>query len=182
MKKILSMLMVSAMLCLLSLSVFASSPTTPNTATGTDSNGNAVSVNVATLATPSDADQDQMAALIASAADADDLSVFATVDISVSEDAVAPFTITATISGLEDSGYTELFLFHQVDGVWELVEGVTASGDTITFTVNSLSPFAVVIEKVASPDTGVDSNVAIVFAVAALATGVAFISTRKRTA
>ena len=57
-------------------------------------------------------------------------------------------------------------LLHYKDGAWELVSGATVSGNSLTFTVDSLSPFAVVVDATPDvPPTG-DSGIYVLIAVA----------------
>lgn len=71
-------------------------------------------------------------------------------------------------------------LLHLVDGEWELVSNATVSGDVLTFTVDSLSPFAIVVDATPdSPPTGDNGNVYLLVAVAALSLVAALICFKK---
>ncbi len=60
-------------------------------------------------------------------------------------------------------------VMHYVNGSWELVSGATVSGNEVTFTVDSLSPFAIVVDATPdSPPTKDNGNIYILVAVAAL--------------
>ena len=67
-------------------------------------------------------------------------------------------------------------LLHYNNGTWELVSNATAEGDTLTFTVSSLSPFAIVVDNTPdSPPTKDNGNIYILVAVAALSLAAAAI-------
>lgn len=75
-------------------------------------------------------------------------------------------------------------ILHYVNGNWELVSGATVSGDEVTFTVSSLSPFAIVVDNTPdSPPTKDNTNIYILVAVAALslaAAAVCFKMSRRK--
>lgn len=74
-------------------------------------------------------------------------------------------------------------LLHYKNGKWELVANAKAEGDTLTFSVDSLSPFAIVVDATrGSSDTGDNGGVYILVAVAALSLAAAvvfFLRSRK---
>lgn len=71
-------------------------------------------------------------------------------------------------------------LLHYVDGSWELVSGATVSGDELTFTVSSLSPFAIVVDATPdSPPTKDNGTVYLLAAVAALSLAAAAVCFKK---
>lgn len=94
-----------------------------------------------------------------------------------------PLTITVAIDGITSSSSVSI-LHYTSNNVWE-EETVTAVGDgTVTFTVSSLSPIAVVVEDAATataPQTG-EFGMTAVMALAVLALGTAFFVSRKKTA
>ncbi len=65
-------------------------------------------------------------------------------------------------------------LLHDKDGEWEVIEDAKADGDNLTFSVDSLSPFAIVVnsgEDKDSPATGNTVDYGMIFVVAALVFG-----------
>ncbi len=59
-------------------------------------------------------------------------------------------------------------LLHLHDGVWELVEGTKVDGNVLSFEVDDLSPFAIVVDTdPAVPPTG-DNSMVLVFGIVAL--------------
>ncbi|MBQ8765750.1 MAG: hypothetical protein IJZ16_02995 [Clostridia bacterium] len=68
-------------------------------------------------------------------------------------DGHGPFTITVKSKNLSNF----VGLLHRHNGEWEIVENATVSGDLLTFTVDDLSPFAIVVDTgnadVEIPDT-----------------------------
>ena len=71
-------------------------------------------------------------------------------------------------------------LLHYVNGEWELVAGATVSGDEITFTVDSLSPFAIVVDATPdSPPTEDNGNIYLLAAIAALSLAAAAVCFKK---
>jgi len=79
------------------------------------------------------------------------------------------FTITIKAENLDKF----VGLLHRYNGKWVVVDNATAEGDTLTFTVDDLSPFAIVVNTgvtdVENPNTNVaDNNQFVVFACAAV--------------
>ncbi len=71
-------------------------------------------------------------------------------------------------------------LLHYVNGGWELVSGATAEGGKLTFTVDSLSPFAIVVDATPdSPPTDDNGTVYLLVAIAALSLAAAVICFKK---
>ncbi len=71
-------------------------------------------------------------------------------------------------------------LLHYANGEWELVAGATVSGDEITFTVDSLSPFAIVVDNTPdSPPTKDNGNVYLLAAIAVLSLAAAVVCFKK---
>ena len=71
-------------------------------------------------------------------------------------------------------------IMHYKNGAWELVSGATVSGDEVTFTVSSLSPFAIVVDNTPdSPPTKDNGIIYILVAVAALSLAAAVVCFRK---
>jgi hypothetical protein len=71
-------------------------------------------------------------------------------------------------------------LLHYVNGAWELVSGATVAGDEITFTVDSLSPFAIVVDATPdSPPTEDNGTLYLLIGVAALSLAAALICFKK---
>ncbi len=67
-------------------------------------------------------------------------------------------------------------LLHDKDGKWEVVEGATVDGDKLTFSVDSLSPFAVVVnngDEKDSPTTGNTVDYGMIFVIGAVVFGTA---------
>lgn len=65
-------------------------------------------------------------------------------------------------------------LLHDKDGKWEVVEGATVDGDKLTFSVDSLSPFAVVVnagDDKDSPATGNTVDYGMIFVIGAIVFG-----------
>ncbi len=77
-------------------------------------------------------------------------------------------------------------LLHNKDGKWEVVSDakVSADGKTLTFTVDSLSPFAIVVDSSKLPsDTSDNSSIALwVMALSASALAVVLVALKKRKA
>ena len=70
-------------------------------------------------------------------------------------DVTFPLTITAKVPGVtEDS---TVFVLHYTNGAWENVNAVAGNG-TVTFTVNSLSPFAFIVDAKTASSTGSTVN------------------------
>ncbi len=71
-------------------------------------------------------------------------------------------------------------LIHYKNGKWELVSGAKVEGDTLTFSVDSLSPFAIVVNSNRYPSqTGDNNTVYLLVAVAALSLAAAVIFFKK---
>ncbi len=45
-------------------------------------------------------------------------------------------------------------LLHRNEGTWELVKGAVANGDTLSFSIDDFSPFAIVVDTSDAPGTG----------------------------
>ena len=113
--------------------------------------------------------------------DANDLFVSDLFDVR----ATKPGMGSATITLKSESFKNFVALLHYTDGKWEIVEGATCKDDTLTFTVDSLSPFAVVVAKPGSPETGDTNGFAaglLAFAVLSGVVGVGFLVKSKREA
>ncbi len=135
--------------------------------------------------------------------DASDLAVSDLFDLSwygcVPHNAHYPVTVTLSADMLKNF----VGLLHLLDGKWQLVDNATvgADGTTLTFTVESLSPFAVVVDTDAavedssseedvsqpegpsSPETGDNVNLIVWGSVlAVIALGVAAVGYKKRNA
>lgn len=93
---------------------------------------------------------------------------------------------SATITLKSDTFKKFVALLHYTDGKWEIVEGAKCTGDTLTFTTDDLSPFAVVVSKKDSPPTGETSDWTAIgllaFAMLSGVVGVAFLAKSKREA
>lgn len=78
--------------------------------------------------------------------DAADLAVSELFDVSYYEsaghDEHGAFTITIKANNLENF----VGLMHRYNGEWVYVDNAKADGDTLTFTVDDLSPFAIVVD------------------------------------
>ena len=72
---------------------------------------------------------------------AENLGVSALFDVKCTIPCSGPYTVQLTSETFKNF----VALLHYVDGNWEIVENASANGTTLTFTVNSLSPFAVVV-------------------------------------
>ncbi len=71
-------------------------------------------------------------------------------------------------------------VMHYKNGAWELVSGATVSGDEVTFTVDSLSPFAIVVDATPdSPPTKDNGNIYLLVAIAALSLAAAVVCFKK---
>lgn len=71
-------------------------------------------------------------------------------------------------------------IMHYKNGAWELVSGATVSGDEVTFTVSSLSPFAIVVDATPdSPPTKDNGNIYLLVAIAALSLAAAVVCFKK---
>lgn len=97
-----------------------------------------------------------------------------------------PLTITAKVPGVTEN--STVFVLHYTNGDWENVNAVAGNG-TVTFTVNSLSPFAFIVDantaknagSTTSPATGEANTMAWVAIVAvAAAAGMVVTYRRKR--
>lgn len=78
--------------------------------------------------------------------DVSDLAVSELFDVSYyetgSHDGHGAFTITIKANNLEKF----VGLLHRQNGGWVVVDNATAEGNTLTFTVDDLSPFAIVVD------------------------------------
>ena len=93
---------------------------------------------------------------------------------------------SATITLKSESFKNFVALLHYTDGKWEIVKGAECTGDTLTFTTDDLSPFAVVVSTKNSPPTGETSDWTsiglLAFAMLSGVVGVAFLAKSKREA
>ena len=99
-----------------------------------------------------------------------DLKVSDLFDISVEEGEIkGEITIILSAETLKNF----VALLHDNDGKWEVVQGAKVKGDQITFSVDSLSPFAIVVNTAEkdSPSTGNTVDYGMIFVVAALVFG-----------
>ena len=86
----------------------------------------------------------------------------------------------ATISLKAETLGNFVGLLHLVDGEWELVSNATVNNGVLTFTVDSFSPFAIVVDATPdSPPTGDNGSVYLLIAVAALSLTAALICFKK---
>ena len=99
-----------------------------------------------------------------------DLKVSDLFDVSV-VDGELKGEITITLSAETLKNFVALL--HDKDGKWEVVQGAKANGDKLTFKVDSLSPFAIVVNTAEkdSPSTGNTVDYGMIFVVAALVFG-----------
>ncbi len=93
-------------------------------------------------------------------------------------------TITLTLNSETLTNFVGL-LHRNSEGVWELIPNVVVDYDnnTITFTVNNFSPFAIVVDTAAedAPNTGSSIYIpAIVMCVSAVSLAVVLISLKKK--
>lgn len=102
-----------------------------------------------------------------------ELAVSTLFDVSATKEGMGTVTITLTSDKFENF----VALLHFVDGKWEVVDNAKANDKTLTFSVDSLSPFAVVVSTKKSPETGSSLPVGIIaFAVLFGAAGVCFLA------
>lgn len=81
-------------------------------------------------------------------------------------------TVTFVLSA--DTLKNFVALLHDKDGKWEVVEGAKVDGNKLTFSVDSLSPFAIVVNNVEdkdSPATGNPVDYGMIFVVIAVVFG-----------
>lgn len=102
-----------------------------------------------------------------------DSFVATVVDVSLPEGTVFPYELTLENRNVW-AGQTVTIL-HQVNGVWERITPSRVTDGSVTFTITSCSPFAVVIDSQASPKT-MDPSLAVsglagLFAAGAVLTG-----------
>ncbi len=170
-----------AMVATLALSLTAMAAPSPSgtaSATGRDSAGNAVTISVA------DSSQSVTIADAASLAglNANTTRLLGVYDITAPGLDVPPVTITMNMAGV--TATSKIAVLHYVNGAWVNVPA-TAGNGTVTFTVDTLSPFAFFVEggtaTTTSPKTGQSSVASI--AVLGLATlAAAYVVSRKKVA
>lgn len=98
-----------------------------------------------------------------------------------------PLTITVKVTGVTEA--SKVAVLHYTNGKWEDVNAVAGNG-TITFTVNSLSPFAFIVDantaknagSTTSPATGEANTMAWVAIVAVAAAAGMVVTYRKKRA
>ncbi len=189
MRKLAKVLLAMTVVMSMGLTAIAAGSTTTSyeVKTATDANGNAVALEV-TLSSD---------ALPQTAVDSLGLDIdvaTSTVilhEITAPEGTTFPLTITLSVSGVTSD--MVVYILHYADddgdGVSEWQEEACTVGDgTVTFTVNSLSPVAVVVtgetvstDSTTSPETGEASTMAIVM-LAGIALGTACVVSRKKVA
>lgn len=166
MKKLLVFALVLVMVLALSATVladsFVSSPSNDDTptvgkveASNADWNGKIVVTSL-----KDSADNAEMTAAYDSIKDAaavkdlapslteENLAVSTLFDVSATAEGAGSVTVTLTSDKFENF----VALLHYVDGKWTVVENAKAEGKTLTFTVDSLSPFAVVVSTDAADE------------------------------
>lgn len=89
-------------------------------------------------------------------------------------------TVTLKFAGLQNF----VSLLHFENGVWVKVDGASVSNDELTFSVSSMSPFAIVVNAVSAPasaQTGESANLGALVGAALLfvAAGVFFVKGKK---
>ena len=80
------------------------------------------------------------------------------------------FTVTVTANNLDKF----VALLHRENGAWKTVENATVKGNQLTFTVDSFSPFAIVVatgSATDSPATGDNSQMGLWIALMAISAG-----------
>lgn len=95
-----------------------------------------------------------------------------------------PLTITVKVTGVTES--STVAVLHYTNGAWEDVKA-TAGNGTITFTVNSLSPFAFIVDantaknagSTTSPATG-EANTMVWVAIVAVAAAAGMVVTYRK--
>lgn len=146
-----------------------------------DASGNAIELTV-TAATETITAADAVAA-IAAASDisiATEDAVVIVKEITAPEGAEFPLTIKLSVGGV--TADSTVAVLHYTEGAWEYVEA-TAGDGTVTFTVDSLSPIAVVVEgtSTTSPETG-EASMTSIMMIAAVALGTAFVVSKRKVA
>lgn len=81
---------------------------------------------------------------VAGAEAAEDMSLAALFDVSVTGDVTFPVTITFSVSGVTTS--STVYVLHYVNGAWQR-ENPTLGTGTVTVTFSSLSPVAIYVDK-----------------------------------
>lgn len=110
-----------------------------------------------------------------------ELAVSTLFDVSATKEGMGTVTITLTSDKFENF----VALLHFVDGKWEVVDNAKVDGTKLTFSVDSLSPFAVVVstDDKELPPLGETLPVGIIaFAVLFGAAGVCFLAKSKANA
>ena len=117
--------------------------------------------------------------LVASIKDVADKAGAKVADLKVSDlfdvsavDGKIEGTVTFVLSA--DTLKNFVALLHDKDGKWEVVEGAKVDGNKLTFAVDSLSPFAIVVNNVEdkdSPATGNPVDYGMIFVVCAVVFG-----------
>lgn len=95
-----------------------------------------------------------------------------------------PLTITVKVTGVTEA--SKVAVLHYTNGKWEDVKAVAGNG-TITFTVNSLSPFAFIVDantaknvgSTTSPATG-EANTMVWVAIVAVAAAAGMVVTYRK--
>lgn len=106
---------------------------------------------------------------------------------SAGHDGHGAFTITIKANNLDKF----VGLLHRHNGGWVVVDNATVDGDTLTFTVDDLSPFAIVVDTGDTPVTDVEipntyakvSAQTLIFAVAVILTSgmiIALVAKQKK--
>ena len=106
-----------------------------------------------------------------------DIAVSDLFDISAKEDVSFPLTLTLKNDNLDNF----VALLHFVDGEWEWVDA-EVKDDELTFTVDSLSPFAIIVaaEPATSAQTGETASVGFIAAAVVLAVAAGFFFSKSR--
>ena len=140
-----------------------------------DKDGNAIEL---TVIAPSEIITDVDAVKTLGLAAGTDVSVLVQ-DITAPADAVFPLTVTLNVAGVTSS--SKVYGLHYENGAWVKV-AVKAGAKTVTFTVDSLSTFAVVVEGSAtkSPQTGTQGT-AMAVMMAVISMGVIAVVSRRKT-
>jgi hypothetical protein len=196
MKKLVSMAAAMALALCLSVSVFAAGSKTilTDVQSVTDKNGNAVTVTTAAITTADAMEQttaESLAAKNAGTSNQDTITILDQKEISAPAGTSFPITLTWDVSSV--SSNMELYVVHNSDWI-----KATRSGDTISVSVNSTSPFYLIgVERLtktagttttgtaststtASPKTGEGNFVGFAAAAAVLGCGGACLVTRKK--
>lgn len=106
-----------------------------------------------------------------------DIAVSDLFDISAKSDVTFPLTLTLKSENLDNF----IALLHFVDGEWQWVDA-EVKDDELTFTVDSLSPFAIIVaaEPATSAQTGETASVGFIAAAVVLAVAAGYFFTKSR--